>query len=235
VVAPHLCRDDPRPHLMGDEIDWPGARPLTVHARGYTELARIDILRDGRIVHMVRGEPSLAPGHRRVDLRVEWGQADTTTSWDGRLSVAGGRLVLPDHVGPEVVAMDSDGVQWRHVTHSFGEPYGAQRGGVEVSVCGPDDAQVIVDCAGRSFRIGLAELAERLASGPFVPADEPGRPGRLALQPAVGALLGLGARALDVSFRDDEPLTDTAFYYARAFQVDGELAWSSPLWVRPAE
>jgi uncharacterized protein DUF3604 len=223
------------PHLMGDEIDWPGARPLTVHARGYTELARIDILRDGRIVHMVRGEPSLAPGHRRVDLRVEWGQADTTTSWDGRLSVAGGRLVLPDHVGPEVVAMDSDGVQWRHVTHSFGEPYGAQRGGVEVSVCGPDDAQVIVDCAGRSFRIGLAELAERLASGPFVPADEPGRPGRLALQPAVGALLGLGARALDVSFRDDEPLTDTAFYYARAFQVDGELAWSSPLWVRPAE
>ena len=221
------------PHLMGEELEWPGARPLTVHARGYTELARIDILRDGRIVHVLRGEPRLPPDHRRVDLRVEWGQADTTTCWDGRLSVEGGRLVLPDHVGPEVVAMDSDGVQWRHVTHSFGEPYGAQRGGVEVSVCGPADAQVIVDCAGRSLRIGLAELAERLAHGPFVPDDEPGRPGRLVLQPAVGALLGLGARALDVSFRDDEPLRDTAFYYARAFQVDGELAWSSPLWVRP--
>jgi hypothetical protein len=92
---------------------------------------------------------------------------------------------------------------------------------------------VIVDCAGRSFRIALAELAERLGRGPFVPDDEPGRPGRLVLQPAVGALLGLGARTLDVSFRDDEPLRDTAFYYARAFQVDGELAWSSPLWVRP--
>ena len=64
---------------------------------------------------------------------------------------------------------------------------------------------------------------------------EPGRPGRLALQPAVGALLGLGTRTLDVSIRDDEPLRDTAFYYARAFQVDGELAWSSPLWVWPAE
>ena len=62
--------------------------------------------------------------------------ADTTTCWDGRLSVEGGRLVLPDHVGPEVVAMDSHGVQWRHVTHSFGEIYGSQRGGVEVSVCG---------------------------------------------------------------------------------------------------
>jgi hypothetical protein len=221
------------PHLMGEELDWPGARPLTVHARGYAELARIDILRDGRIVHMLRREPRLPPGHRRVDVRVEWGQADTTTCWDGRLSVEGGRLVLPDYVGPEIVAMDSDRVEWHHVTHSFGEPYGAQRGGVEVSVTGPADAQVIIDCAGRSVRIGLAELAQRLARGPFAPQDEPGRPGRLALQPAVGALLGLGARAVDVSFRDDEPLRDTAFYYARAFQVDGELAWSSPLWVRP--
>jgi hypothetical protein len=53
----------------------------------------------------------------------------------------------------------------------------------------------------------------------------------LALQPAVGALLGLGVRELDVSFDDDDP-TGSAFYYARVFQTDGELAWSSPVWVR---
>ena len=165
---------------------------------------------------------------------MEWGQADTTTRWDGRLSVEGGQLVLPDYVGPEVVAMDADRVEWQHVTHTFGEPYGAQRGGVEVSVCGPPDAQVVVDCAGRSLRIGLAELADHLARGPLVPENEEGRLGRLVLQPAIGALVGLGARTLDVSFRDDEPLDDTAFYYARVFQVDGEMAWSSPIWVRPA-
>ena len=167
---------------------------------------------------MLRGEPELPPGHRRVDLRVEWGQADTTTRWDGHLSVEGGRLVLPDHVGPEVVAMDSHRVTWHHVTHSFGEPYGAQRGGVEVSVCGPDEAQVIIVCAARSVRIGLAELATRLLRGPFVAEDGPGLAGTLALQPAVGALLGLGVRALDVAFHDDEPLRDVAFYYARAFR-----------------
>jgi hypothetical protein len=44
----------------------------------------------------------------------------------------------------------------------------------------------------------------------------------------------MGARELDVVFDDEEALTDVAFYYARAFQVDGELAWSSPVWVRPA-
>ena len=36
------------PHLMGSEVDWSGPRPLRVHARGYAELARVDILRDGR-------------------------------------------------------------------------------------------------------------------------------------------------------------------------------------------
>ena len=46
---------------------WTGPRPLRVHAAGYAELARVDILRDGEVVHTVRGEPDLPPGHRRVD------------------------------------------------------------------------------------------------------------------------------------------------------------------------
>jgi hypothetical protein len=211
------------PHLMGSDVEWPGPRPLRVHALGYTELARIDILRDGEVVHIVRGEPDLPPGHRRVDLRVEWGKAATTTRWDGRLTVHGGRLLLPGHVGPEVVAMDDETVAWQHVTHSFGEPYGAQRGGVEVSVCGPSDAQVSIECGGRAVRLELAELA----AGRLVVGGD--GPGELALQPAVGALLGLGVREVEMDFTDSTP--GAAFYYARVFQVDGELAWSSPIWV----
>jgi hypothetical protein len=221
------------PHLMGSDVEWTGPRPLRVHASGYAELARVDILRDGEVVHVIRGEPDLRPGHSRVDLRVEWGKAETTTRWDGRLTVDGGRLVLPDHVGPEVTEMDEHTLAWQHVTHSFGDIYGSQRGGVEVSVCGPADAEVAIECAGRTVRVGLAELAERLATGPFVPdgghAGEGS--GELALQPAVGALLGLAVREVDVDFRDDTPAP--AFYYARVFQVDGELAWSSPIWVAP--
>lgn len=213
------------PHLMGSEVAWSGPRPLTVHARGYAELARVDILRDGEVVHSVRGEPALRDGHVRVDLRVEWGKADVTMCWDGRLRVTGGgRLLLPEFVGPEVVAMDEDEVAWEHVTHSFGEPYGAQRGGVEVSVCGPPDAVVHVECGGRTVAFELTKLA----AGAVVLDDE--LPGELALQPAVGALLGLGAHELDVPLVDDS--TAPAFYYARVFQVDGEMAWSSPIWVR---
>jgi hypothetical protein len=211
------------PHLMGSEVVWNGPRPLTVRARGYAELARVDILRDGEVVHTVRGEPDLPLGHMRVDLRVEWGKADVTTRWDGRLRVSGGRLLLPEFVGPEVVTMDEESVTWEHVTRSFGEPYGAQRGGVEVSVCGPPDVVVHVECAGRAVSVELAKLAAR-----GVVFDDR-LPGELALQPAVGALLGLGVRELDVPLVDDAGAP--AFYYARVFQVDGEMAWSSPIWV----
>jgi len=224
------------PHLMGAEVEWSGVRPLRVHARGYTELARVDILRDGEVVHTVRGEPPLARGELRVDVRVEWGKAEKTARWDGRLTVTGGRLVLPEFVGPEVVAADGRCVAWEHVTHSFGEPYGAQRGAVEVSVCGSADALVDIDCGGRTLRIGLAELADRLRTGPHPVPPEPGLalPGELCLQPATGALLGLGVRELDVRFDDDPHPTGPAFYYARVFQTDGEMAWSSPIWVTPA-
>src|SRR5690606_7509805 len=156
-------------------------------------------------------------------VRVEWGKADTTMCWDGRLRVTRGRLLLPEFVGPEVVAMDEESVAWEHVTRSFGEPYGAQRGGVEVSVCGPPDALVHVECGGRRVAVELAKLA----AGPVVFDDD--LPGELALQPAVGALLGLGVREVDVPLVDDS--TAPAFYYARVFQVDGEMAWSSPIWV----
>jgi hypothetical protein len=217
------------PHLMGSEVEWAGPRPLRVHAQGYTELARVDILRDGELVHSVRGEPELAPGERRVDLRAEWGKADKTTRWDGRLTVAGGRVLQPAFVSPEVVAMDPACVAWEHTTRSFGEPYGAQRGGVEVSVCGPPDARVRIEYAGRSFGIELGELAGRLAHGPVVPESDPEQPGELLLQPAVGALLGLGVQDLELAL--DDRSSAPAFYYARVFQVDGEMAWSSPIWV----
>ena len=205
-----------------------------MHARGYAELARVDILRDGRVVHAVRGEPPLPPGPPPGRPPGGVGQADTTTRWDGRLSVEGGTLVLPDVLGPEVVALDEHAVVWQHTTHSFGEPYGAQRGGVEVSVCGPTTRRCGSRArAGRSGsgwpRWRTAWPAARSCRGT---AKRRGFPGVLAMQPAVGALLGLGTRELDVSFHDDEVLTGSCFYYARAFQVDGELAWSSPLWVR---
>jgi hypothetical protein len=53
--------------------------------------------------------------------------------------------------------------------------------------------------------------------------------GRLRLQPGVGGLTGLGTP--DTRLRWTDPAEQPAWYYIRAFQTDGEMAWSSPIWI----
>lgn len=38
-------------------------------------------------------------------------------------------------------------------------------------------------------------------------------------------------REVSITFRDADPLPDTSYYYIRAEQSDGNIAWSSPIWV----
>ncbi|MBA2738570.1 MAG: DUF3604 domain-containing protein [Nocardioidaceae bacterium] len=212
--------------FMGQEATLSGPRTIEVYARGYGELARIDVVRDGNTVHSALPDLGLPPGWIAVPLRVEWGMSPTTTDWGGRLEVAGGEVVATAYWSPEIVAADRRSVRWAAQTKSFGEPYGAQRGSVEVTVIGPADAVVTVETAQGSLVVRLAGL-----SGQTV--DVAARPGdRLRLQPGVGGLVGLGCGEHRLTWTDTS--TEPAWYYARVFQTDGEMAWSSPVWVDPA-
>jgi hypothetical protein len=62
----------------------------------------------------------------------------------------------------------------------------------------------------------------------------PGAVGTFAVQPGTGALTSLGRRSVDLSWTDEDS-TAAAYYYVRVFQIDGEMAWSSPIWVTPPE
>ena len=178
-----------------------------------------------------------ADGELRVDCRLEWGEADVTTDWDGELSVRGGAFVVPEFVGPEVTSASADRVTWAHRTYSFGEPYGAQRGCVEVSFVGPRDAQVHVRCGGRDVTLALGDIADGIASGgveldaPSIDVAVSPLKGRLRFLPSIGALESLGVRDLDATFTDAEPLDGASYTYARLIFVDGAMAWSSPIWV----
>jgi hypothetical protein len=215
--------------LMGEEVVADGPRTLSVHAEGYTDLARVEVVRNGVVVH--RTDPGLPvpPGRVAVPLRVEWGGADRTTRWDGRLRVDGGEIVQTPFWSPEIVSASPAGISWCDTTTSFGEPYGSQRGGIELTVVGPPDATVRLALADREYDVTLGGLRDRPRH------DVPGGPGHVRLGPGVGALTSLGVTALDLTFTD--PVEDhgaaTDFYYVRVIQVDGEMAWSSPVWVSP--
>jgi hypothetical protein len=46
---------------------------------------------------------------------------------------------------------------------------------------------------------------------------------------------GGGGLQVDVSYRDTAPEPGTSFYYVRFEQLDGNVAWSSPIWVKRPE
>ena len=211
--------------FLGEEVTTDGPREFTVVAEGYTEVARVDLLRNGDVVFATDALSDLPAGWVLVPLRLEWGASDETTTWDGVLRVRGGKVVQTPYWSPDVSVVNDSEVAWVHVTKSFGETYGSQRGGIELSVIGPPEAVVTVTLSGRHLDVSLGDLA----ADPY--RVVPGSPGTFRLQPGIGGLSGLGSSRVEVSWTDTS--REPAFYYARAFLVDGEMAWASPIWVSP--
>lgn len=235
--------------FMGEEAVIVGSRTVQVTASGYADVARIEIVRDGRVVHVV--SPTVAQvGEVEVGLRVEWGEADGSKLWDGSVRVldaegadADGapgpraRVLATPFWGPAVVAVDESSVTWQATTHSFGDPYGAQRGEVEMTLVGSPETVVVVQMADRSLRATLAEICEAFdVDGRLGIRAEVGALGRAALQPSVGGLTSLGERTITIEWTDPAPAGSAesphaeSFYYVRSYLVDGEMAWSSPIW-----
>jgi hypothetical protein len=211
--------------FLGEEVATDGRREFSIVAQGYTDIARVDLLRNGEVVFATDPLPDLPQGWLCVPLRLEWGASDETTVWDGVLRVSGGEVVQTPFWSPDVTVVNETEVGWVHSTKSFGEPYGSQRGGIELSVIGPPEAVVTVTLSGRHLEVSLGELAvdpHRVL---------PGSPGFFRLQAGIGGLTSLGSARVEVSWADES--REPAFYYARAFLVDGEMAWASPIWVSP--
>ena len=49
------------------------------------------------------------------------------------------------------------------------------------------------------------------------------------------AVEGLGRASFQRTILDEDVPPEGAWYYARIVQVDGEIAWSSPIWVQPSD
>lgn len=209
--------------FMGTETTATGPVEVRGHVRGYTDLARIDIVRDGETVHSVLPDLDLPRGWRAVPLRLEWGHGHARVAWDGSLRIRGGEILQTRYWSPEITDADRGHLAWSAATRSFGEPYGAQRGGIEVTLLGPPEASVELRTAHGRLSTRLGRLAGRTTA---MPVD---CPGRFVVQPGIGGLAGLGATERDLSWSDT--VREPAWYYLRAVQVDGEMAWSSPIWV----
>ncbi|MGH3438684.1 MAG: DUF3604 domain-containing protein, partial [Sciscionella sp.] len=211
--------------FMGSETVAFGEVELRGYARGYTDLARIDIVRAGATVHSVVPELDLPEGWLRVPIRLEWGRGHATVAWDGTIDIDGGEILQTPYWSPEVTDASHHQLSWAASTRTFGEPYGAQRGGIELTLLGAPTATVTLRTAHGHLSAQLGELAGRVTTMPVSCA------GQFLIQPGFGGLHSIGASEHRLRWQDT--VTDATWYYLRAIQVDGEMAWSSPIWVNP--
>lgn len=210
--------------FMGSEVPVPAGAALSCRVQAYGEIARIDIVRDGEVVHRVEPPLELPPGWLFLPVRVEWATGEVPrTDWSGHLEMEGGELLQTRYWSPEIVDVRAGGASWVAETRNFHSQYGAQRGGVELTLMGPPAATVRVSTAELGGSTTLAELssAGRVEMGR-------NEHGSLCVMRGTGGLRSTGSSELTTRF-EDEP-SPGSWYYARVTLEDGEMAWSSPIW-----
>lgn len=216
--------------FLGGELEHDGPVELDILARGYRDLARLEVVRSGEVIHLVTPDRQLPEGWIEVPVRVEWGRSGRHRDWDGTLTVHGGQVLATPFYSREIRAVTDTSVHWEATTESFGGGglYGPTRGGIEVTLLGPPDAEVeVVTASGR-----VSATLAALRAGPVDASGAEAPDGSvLRLQPGTGGLTSLGGRERTLTVTD--PDGAPAFYYVRVYLVDGEMAWSSPIWVDP--
>ena len=212
--------------LAGREISAGGPLQLGVSVSGVRELARIDVIRNGVVIESVQPIVAKTADEIAVDLRVEWGRADQTVDWSGTLSVQDGRILGTEYWSPAIRNVTHSQVAWESRPIHLSGVFGGLRDGIECTVVGPASAEVEVLTSLGVLRASLGDLDE---GHTVTTTTEVG--GGIAMGPGIGGLIGLGSSTIEHSWEDDPP--GAVWYYARAIQTDGEMAWSSPIWVEP--
>jgi hypothetical protein len=203
---------------------------VELSARGIAELSKVQLIRDGVVVYDHAASLALPDGRLRLPIDLAWrSHLGEPHTWDGWLRVDGPAHLLPTrYYAPEIVQVDERTIIWEaryapRVPEGEGFP---NHGGLGVTVEGPADARVEVEAGPLRLSGRLGDLA-----GAAWQAEQSGA--TLHVGPGLGGLTGLGVDEVQATWTDTRP-SSARYYYLRVIQIDGEAAWSSPIWVDPA-
>ncbi len=220
-IEPYIAIGDAR---MGEEVADSGGLDTVIGGLGVRELSKVQLIEDGRVIAEVDGSGSdVVP----IDIQLE-AIAGGPRDWDGSLRIEGAAtLIETAFVPPQVTSVSEREASWslrlpRFLTHQTQPP--AAICSLGFSLTGAESARLQVSAAGQTIEapLGLLRDGHSLEHG-F-------RGGAIRLRRGVGGLTGLRRRRVRHRVRDFQ-VTKGHWYYVRVIQVDGEMAWSSPIWV----
>ncbi len=232
-------------HPMGSELPATDVREIAVSVRGWDEISMVELLRRGEPIARAFGRqrPALEPwpGRMRCRVRYGWGPwaslaMPRTCDWHMRLSLDGAsiRRVVPAwQAGPceerrrdRVLARGEHSCEWRSFTaraQAFAEdPTKAML----FEFDGPASAVLrleVIEPAPRVIERTLGELARSSTAeftGPFTSENV-----------QIERLIAPASYQASLEITDDGSGAGSDWYCVRVTQANGQMAWSSPIWV----
>ncbi|RYH09423.1 hypothetical protein [Tropicimonas sp. IMCC6043] len=232
--------------VQGSMIAPRDAAELRIEAVAGGAIDHIDVVRNGRLFHRV--SPALAPApvdpespeETLIFLEMGWGARGTCHHWEGSLRIEGGEIggVEPRFRGPEIVS-PLEGADSGHPVPEIGMEAGKLRfavtaeanpnnttpamQGVMVRARLEEGATLHLRLCGQDISIPAARLYEGAKSGNLGLIDSPAW--RLHQLPRPEAWQWQGALPLGA-------LAAGETIYLRLRQESGQMAWTSPIFVR---
>jgi hypothetical protein len=218
--------------LMGSSVKCSGPPEIELTLRGTTDLAEITLFRDGEVARRLgRTEPDPRGGATTLELL--WWPRGNVTDWSFELGVDAGRFLVP---GPEDPTRDMPMMQWtlsqdaRSIAWKQVEPPAYRAQVKRFPLKDGEDARIHLVVMGKPLETSVKELRTGPKRGRHRATEwvfrikQPLENPDLAARPAGGA-------AFHESWKDEGAPTGRSWYYARVIQADGEVAWSSPIFV----
>lgn len=234
-------------HMMGEEYRTHSAPKISASVIGTAPLEAVELFRGRKKVY----DHPLGLGTVSNRVRILWEGASRTTSysgviWDGTLEVSGGGSELLEKIRfdsprSHVHDLTEDGLCWHSVACGYGS-------GLVLEVEGGEDVELklaaSLDLISRAFYGRSDDRRSRMSYGPaenvsfaFRMTDLASGPKEIEIGPLNRKItVSLapdpdGARGTEFSFTDPAPHPGINPYWLRVLQTDGEMAWSSPLFV----
>lgn len=235
--------------IMGQELPYSRQRSLEVDVRGWDVVDRVEVLKNNRVVHRdfpMDALPTAQSWRRPVTLRFEYGWGPWpalgwggTADWEFTIAVENGKIeaVQPCFVtGPldefrrdRILERTETSVKVRSFTALKQQLDDYSQKAIVLRVQGGPDTRVTVTCTRpkpcsvtQTFA-QLNESNEMLFTAKF--------PWESAMLHRVVFEENYQSR---FTFEDEDAGDEANWYYVRVVQANGELAWSSPIWVEKA-
>jgi len=235
--------------MMGEEMPYSRKRDIRVEVTGWDQVDRVEVLKNNRVIHRdfpMDREPGAASWEKPVLIRFEYGWGPwpvlgmgRTCDWDVQIRIEGG--VLEDvqpcfQSGPleegrrDLLSERSrQGVRLQSFTALRQQIEDVSQKAVVLKVRGTPATRLRLELsspARMSVTLPLKELAESgetIFTGPF--PRESALLHRLVLEENCRT---------SFTVRDTDNGARVNWYYVRAVQANGQMAWSSPIWVERA-